>query len=84
MLLWLLCEVAVEVAKPLSIILEKWQSDEVPSDWETGNVITFFKRGKKEDSGNYRPVSLTFVSNKIMEQILLETTQRHMKQEGNW
>ena len=47
-----------------------WQYSEVLTNWKRVNMTPIFKRGKKKDSGNYSPVSLSFVPSRITEQKL--------------
>ncbi|XP_030920994.1 zinc finger SWIM domain-containing protein 6-like, partial [Geospiza fortis] len=56
-----------------------WESGEVPVDWKLENIVPIFKKGKKDDLENYRPVSLISVRSKIIEKIILESTEKHLK-----
>ncbi|GAB0207124.1 mitochondrial enolase superfamily member 1 [Grus japonensis] len=43
-----------------------WKTGEVREDGRKANVTLVFKKGKKEDPGNYRPVSLTSIPGKLI------------------
>ena len=74
-------ESAREIPLPLEIIFNSTlKSRFVPKDWKVADVTTIFKKGKRELSGNYRPVSLTSVVCKIMESIIRDGIIDHMKQ----
>ncbi|KAK4832422.1 hypothetical protein QYF61_023101 [Mycteria americana] len=73
-------ELAEVLTKPLSIIYQQsWPTGEVPADWRLANVTPIFKKGRKEDPGNYRPVSLSSVLRKLMEQIILSAIIGHVE-----
>ena len=42
----------------------------VPLDWKEANIIPLFKKGSRNKSVNYRPVSLTSVICKVLETII--------------
>ena len=52
----------------------------MPEDWRKASVIPIFKKGKKEDPGNYRPVSLTSIPGKGMEQLILEAIIKQVEE----
>ncbi|KAK4824299.1 LOW QUALITY PROTEIN: hypothetical protein QYF61_013044 [Mycteria americana] len=69
-------ELVEVLTKPLSILYQQsWLTREVPVDWRS----TIYKKDQKEDLGNYRPVSLTSVPGKVMEQIILSAITRHVQ-----
>jgi len=73
-------KLAEELAKPFSIIYQQsWLKGEVPDEWRIPSVMPIYKKGWKEDPGNYRPVSLTSVPGKVMERFILSALTGHVK-----
>jgi len=56
-----------------------WPTREVPEDWRLANMILIYKKGRKEDPGNNRPISLTSVPGKVMKQIILRQITQHVQ-----
>ena len=48
----------------------------MPEDCRKASVTPIFKKGKKEDPGNYRPVNLTSILGKIMQLIIKQVEEK--------
>ncbi|PKU45859.1 rna-directed dna polymerase from mobile element jockey-like [Limosa lapponica baueri] len=73
-------ELADVIAEPLSIIYERSRrTGEVPEVWRKANITPVYKKGRREDPGNYRPISLTSVPGKIMERLVLDVISKHIE-----
>ena len=69
----MLKDAADEIAPYLHVIIQKsLSSGELPSDWLTrltASISPIYKKGSRSIAANYRPVSLTYVSGRLLEHI---------------
>ena len=69
---------ASSIASILMIVYKKsYNTGKLPDDWKSANVIPVFKKGNTSLAANYRPISLTCVSCKIMKHIITSNVMRH-------
>ncbi len=77
--LMILQELEDSLAPALTIIFRKsMEEGGVPNDWKEANVTPIFKKGSKASPLNYRPVSLTSVSCKIVESVIRDALTDHL------
>jgi len=70
----ILKRVANYISNPLCTIFRKsLDTGEVPESWKCANVSAIFKKGSKDDPGDYRPVSLTSHVCKLFESIIRDS-----------
>lgn len=63
-----LADVMVE---SFSTIYQSFQEfEEIPADWKLANMTMIYKKGMREDPGNYRSITLTSLPEKIMGKII--------------
>lgn len=51
----------------------------IPLDWKIARVIPIHKSGDRNSAANYRPISLTSIPSKILEQIIFTNVIRHLE-----
>ena len=72
-------EVAEQVSEILMDIFNRsLESGQVPEDWRVANVTPLFKKGSREELGNYRPVSLTSVVGKVLETLIKDQMRNYL------
>ena len=68
-----------ELAKPLTILFSKsMEEGKIPYSWRKANITPIFKKGRKNNPGNYRPVPLMSIVCKLMEKIVKEALVNHL------
>ena len=73
-------EAAKEISTPLFLIFSKSiQEGLVPSAWKEATITPLHKKGSKKVPGNYRPVSLTSIGCKLMEQLVRHNIIEHLE-----
>ena len=75
----ILKECAEELAYPFKLLFDATLiAGKIPSKWKRAEVKPIFKKGKKTEPGNYRPVSLTSVVCKIFESFVRDALCSHL------
>ena len=71
-------ELAEELSIPMAKLFNKsLETGFVPTDWKNAEVTAIFKKGSRSEPGNYRPVSLTCITCKILESFIRDSIVSH-------
>ena len=52
----------------------------IPKEWKKADVVPIFKKGAKNRPENYRPVSLTSITCKLLEHIITSSIMKHLEE----
>ena len=75
----LLKNLATSLAPALTMIFKASLSQSsLPSEWKIANIVPIFKKGNRNNPGNYRPVSLTCICSKLLEHIVYSHIFSHL------
>ena len=77
----LIKDVQIEIREPImDIINTSLCTGKVPDSWKTAKIIPLHKSGDKQDTNNYRPISLLSALSKIMEKVVHKQTYQYVEQ----
>ena len=77
---YVLRETAADIAPLLTHLFQQsLRTGTLPNAWKRALVTPIFKKGKRSDPKNYRPVSLTSAACKIMEHVIVSHIMKHLE-----
>ena len=59
------------------IFQQSLDTSNIPLDWLQASMTAIFKKGSKTNPANYRPVSLTYITCKLLEHIIFSSIMNH-------
>ena len=78
---FILKEAAQELAPILTLIFQRsLDTGIVPEEWRKAWIVPIYKKGDKHLPGNYRPVSLTSITCKVLEHVIHSSIMSHFDQ----
>ena len=82
---WVLKELSTELSTSLCLLFSKSQeSDKISEGWKTAYVTAIFKKESRSQRGNYRPVSLTCVTCKVLESFVTDALVTHLTENRSY
>lgn len=74
----ILKETSVQITRALQLLFEMSLSTcALPDDWTSSIISVIHKKGSRDSASNYRPISLTCISCKILESIIRDHLMNH-------
>ena len=63
------------------IFRKVWSGEGIPEDWKRALMVSLYKKGDKERTGNYRGISLLGTAYKLYTDILRKRLEKEMERQ---
>ena len=71
-------ETVDSISLPVTMLFNKSLSEgKLPNEWKLANVTSIFKSGDKTKASNYRPISITCILCRLLENVVKTTIMTH-------